>query len=263
VNDHSAATRRLSQVNARPIELGAGGDVRWAPLGDFNEDGHLDAFVAQPSIDTVRLMLGNGEGGFTAQSGIRIGPAGSVPYESALGDMNGDGHLDSVVANRTGGDVFVMLGDGHGGLTTRPSITVSEDDRDAVRYVKVGDLDKDGDLDAVLTAPRNSELVVRLADGEGGWTEQRHFDIGVETFDVELGDLNRDGNIDAFVSRNWDQNVQVMLGDGRGNFAPGQVMHQEQPAVMALGDFDGPTTPDGLPILGPGIPITADLDWLA
>src|SRR5947209_20480888 len=39
---------------------------------------------------------------------------GASPYSVAMGDFNGDGHLDLAVANGGSNDVSVLLGDGGG-----------------------------------------------------------------------------------------------------------------------------------------------------
>jgi hypothetical protein len=66
----------------------------------------------------------------------------------ALGDLDGDGDLDAVVANFGGQAETVWLNDGTGIFTARPT-TPSFGAGDS-RGVALGDLDGDGDLDAVV-----------------------------------------------------------------------------------------------------------------
>ena len=81
-------------------------------VGDFNGDGKADLALTNGAFGTVTVLLGNGDGTFTAAAS----PAtGSYPSFIALGDFNGDGKVDLAVAN---GDntVTVLLGNGDGTL---------------------------------------------------------------------------------------------------------------------------------------------------
>jgi hypothetical protein len=52
-------------------------------------------------------LLGTGLGSFQAQATFDVGFS---PYGVAVGDFNGDGHLDIVTANFFGNTVSVLLG---------------------------------------------------------------------------------------------------------------------------------------------------------
>jgi hypothetical protein len=74
-----------------------GGELRWAALADFDADGTLDAAV--PLWDSVRILLGDGRGGF--RSGSKLA-SGRDPYDVAVGDLDGDGQLDLVATSMAG-----------------------------------------------------------------------------------------------------------------------------------------------------------------
>jgi hypothetical protein len=51
-------------------------------------------------------------------------PTGTGPVAAVMGDLNGDGRTDLVVANRTAGTISVMLGNGNGSLQNKVDYTV-------------------------------------------------------------------------------------------------------------------------------------------
>jgi hypothetical protein len=74
-------------------------------VADLNRDGKNDVVAA--AGDGVRLMLGDGRGGFAP------GPeslTGRGVYRLDVADLNGDGKLDVVTSNNESGNVSVLLG---------------------------------------------------------------------------------------------------------------------------------------------------------
>jgi len=70
--------------------------------GDFNRDGKLDLAVANVGAQTVSILLGNGDGTFTATASSPV--TGTAPEGIAVSDLNNDGKLDIVVANHNSND---------------------------------------------------------------------------------------------------------------------------------------------------------------
>jgi hypothetical protein len=90
----------------------------WIALGDVDADGDLDVLVTFVDLfnnGTVSVRLNNGTGSFTAPAtNASIDTGGQRPYGLAMGDLDGDGDLDMLIANSLtgpsgGGNVTVRL----------------------------------------------------------------------------------------------------------------------------------------------------------
>ena len=224
-------------------------------LGDVDGDGDLDIVVANSPFSNSayysssrvsipgfnRVYLSNGTGGFTRGSDISTDddPSSSI----ALGDLDGDGNLDIVVAN-AGQVNKVYLGDGSGGFTAGTDISTDENDS---RSIALDDVDGDGDLDIVVanspfsfsysTGGGSSSRVsvpgfnrVYLSNGTGDFTDVIGSDISTDENDsnsIAVGDLDGDGDLDIVVANNGQVN-RVYKNDGMGGFTSGSDLSADE-----------------------------------
>jgi len=200
-------------------------------IADFNKDGNLDLAVANQCQDTscqngaVSVLLGNGNGTFqTAQS---FASAGYLTNSVAVGDFNGDGNPDLVLASQCQdttcqkGGVSVLLGNGNGTFQTAQSYSSAGSQADSVVAT---DLDGDGELDLVVsnlcqnTADCNNGVVSSLLGrGDGTFRAATPYSSGGQNaYSVVAGDFSGDGNTDVVVA-NGDS-TDVLLGNGDGSF---------------------------------------------
>ncbi len=109
--------------------------------------GLLAALLAAALSLQAPTAVAVGTGSFTAHPTTPSFGAG-YSMAVALGDLDGDGDLDALVANYFGEAETVWLNNGTGGFSAHP--TMPSFGAGNSYGVALGDLDGDGDLDAVV-----------------------------------------------------------------------------------------------------------------
>jgi hypothetical protein len=221
-----------------PPSYPAGTDIFSVVLADFNGDGKLDAAVtnvaqAGPSqAGSVSILIGNGDGTFKPPVSYAT-DLGSQAI--AVGDFNGDGKLDLVVANNGAGDVSILFGNGDG--TFQPAVNYAAGSYP--RSVAVGDFNGDGKLDIVVANFGANYFTLLLNNGDGTFRVS-NISLMYGGTAVAVGDLNGDGKLDLVVGNNGGPNgVSVLLGNGNGTFQAAQSFGPADVVALALADLNG------------------------
>ena len=216
-------------------------------VGDFSGDGKLDIAVANRYTNSVKILLGNGDGTFQTAANYAVG---SSPESVTVGDFNGDGKLDLAVANSYSNNVSILLGNGNGG-TFQTAVNY------AVGFspysVTVGDFNADGKLDlAVANYPSyysqsNSNVSILFGNGDGTFQDGVNCAFGRNPTSVAVGDFNGDGKPDLAVANcgynanlGYYQGVSILLGNGDGTFQTAvNYAVGSDPESVTVGDFNG------------------------
>lgn len=109
-------------------------------MGDWNEDGDLDAMVTLGGADVYRL-LGDGDCTFSGIVSADIGVGGLSVLETA--DLDLDGHLDVLAKGST--EIALLLGSGSGNFAPPVELGVGG----SIHDIAVGDFNADGTPDIV------------------------------------------------------------------------------------------------------------------
>jgi hypothetical protein len=193
-----------------------------AVVADFNGDGKPDIVTIGNSLSngTIRLYLGNGDGTFTATADTPFysGYMGSTSL--AVGDFNGDGKLDVVVAMEGSPQAYVLLGNGDG--TFGPAAGFGSVNQPF--GVAVGDFNGDGNLDLALSDFGTSSVAVLFGNGNGTFQQQIEYSANGYPEALVVADFNGDGYPDIAVANGGPYGgsaggVAVLLNNGNGTFA--------------------------------------------
>src|SRR6266496_1102705 len=231
---------------APPRDFVAGDNPQWVAVGDFNRDGIQDLAVASRGVapnpgTAVWVLLGNGDGSFQAARSYLVHVS---PVSVAVGDFNGDGLQDLVVANYDSSDVSVLLGNGDGTFRLPLNVPVGPPGS-APNCVAVCDFNGDGHDDLAVANYGNAtstSIAVLLGNGNGTFQAPVALTTGRFPLWVAVGDLNGDGRQDLAVA-NFSADVasvSVLLGNGDGTSAPAVVYTADFNALtVAVGDLNG------------------------
>lgn len=181
-----------------------GGEVK---LADLNNDGNLDIIAS--AGERIYTLQGNGNGTFQAAQTLAV-LNGARLRSFDVGDVDGDGDVDIVVANGVL-NTFSNNGSGSFGAATTRSVTDY-----SITRVRLADVNNDGLLDAVtagqfagtgVLGDERARLAVLTQAANGTYSVSYSRDFGTaavlagdQLADFAIGDLNNDGRVDIVIS---------------------------------------------------------------
>jgi len=161
----------------------------------------------------------------------------------SLGDIDGAGHLDIVLAKGRHWPLnnLILRNDGKGHFTT----TVLGDAADRTYTAALADLDGDGHLDIVVSNDRPDRKLVYLNDGKGNFRVAGTFgEPEWSTRYVTVADLNGDRRPDLIVANRSSNAANprpsfVCLNDGKGGFPTCTPLATQSATIVVASDLDG------------------------
>jgi hypothetical protein len=213
----------FSGGNSYALTSGIPGSVA---VGDFRGNGNLDLAVAEPALNTVSVLLGNGSGTFGNPADYVSG-SWTNPQSAAVGDFNGDGKLDLVMGNSGSNTVSVLLGNGDGTFGTAANYTTPG----TTNSVAVADFNRDGKLDLEVSGSYGVTALLGMGDG----TFATAWSYAASGFGpLAVGDFNRDGWPDLATANPNANSVSVLRNAADWSTAP-------QASSFVVSGFPSPT----------------------
>jgi hypothetical protein len=172
---------------------------------------------------------------------LLLEPTSETSANVSIGDVNADGRLDIVLAKGRHWPLVdrVLLGDGAGHFSVGYDLGKASDRSYSARLV---DMDRDGDLDVVLSNDAPDPKLVYLNDGAG------HFRVGStfgrpewETRNATVADVDGDGLPDIIVAnRSGDKGANyICLNKGGAHFdADCLAFSRESATTITAADFN-------------------------
>ena len=248
-------------------------DAYAVAIGDVNGDQMPDLVVANlyqgqsQQAGSASVLLGNGDGTF--QPAVNYSSGGYEADSVAIGDFNGDGVPDVVVANYcvsdqdcNVGSVGVLLGIGDG--TFQPVMTYNSGG-EYTRAVSTADLRGNGILDLIVANEfdgkgdsKHDAIDVLMGNGDGTFQPAVTYFSGGSLIDsVTAADMNGDGIPDLVVVGECQKigirigcggtgTVSILVGNGDGTFQSPVTYSSGgyEGSAIAIGDVNGDGRPD-------------------
>jgi len=216
------------------------GDVRSVLLEDFNHDGHLDVIRPHRLLTGLPILLGLGDGRFTAGPLVETGPSASA----AILDLNGDGHMDLLPPQIPLSFLNVLLGRGDGTFESISPPTYAAGPRPQVAVA--ADFSGDGVSDLAVTDfgttsdPTSNALWILDGVGDGSFGPAVTYPLFESRPDsLSSTDLNADGRSDIVLVSSTTSRISVRVNRGGGVFDSFQYVLGNTPIGMGVGDFNG------------------------
>lgn len=261
----SLKPRTSSRLRFRSFGDGLPKSGQWRDgfaIADMNGDGHPDLVhgPARKAPGTPVIFLGDGHGAWRRWAEARFPPRTYEYGDAQVGDVNGDGHPDVVLAMHLRG-LGALTGDGRGGFAdASDGLDFNADPAQAgfsSRAIRLTDWDGDGRLDilALGEGPRlvgpgaaggaqAAEGVVAYVHPGPRWERRDGGDRsrGIFGSSLALGDFDGDGRLDVATASGTLGNADIVsLHAADGGWAPTTVPVPPQSYVRAVAarDFDG------------------------
>lgn len=229
----------------------AGVRPRMTASGDLDGDLNPDLAVANLDSGDVSILLGNGDGSFEPAFSLDVT---GTPRALVLGRVDSDAHLDLAVCDFDAGQISLFLGRGDGSFGSERRI-VARGASSQPRSLALGDLNKDGKTDIVVSNSATDDITVLLGAGNGTFGAPKHFFAGNFPLDLVVADVDADTSPDVVLINGLDaddpgtgQNprVRTLFGKGDGTLEEragfGAYAVDPDPRALALADL----TTDGV-----------------
>ena len=202
---------------------------------DLNGDGLVDIVVGTTYQTQSRLFLGRGQGRFEEVTRTHLPQMPLSVGDLEVGDVDGDGDLDLVLAdwgpgnNMTngGGRTRLWVNDGQARFTDATDKRMPDIKVQFSWDLELSDVDNDADLDVLVSCKRCGGSYLFRNDGAGVFTDDpRGLPQYTNNYELEPMDLDGDGFLDLVTINDGEiakedsgnRREHVFRNDGKGSF---------------------------------------------
>lgn len=237
-----------------PVAITVSSTIQWVDgliLADVNEDGASDILATSANQNKLVYYLSSTTmDGTYSYSEVSVDGAIGGPGNVVAGDINGDDHLDLVVASYNNNKTQWYSGDGTGNFVAETDIESGT--TDGSYYIDVADFDADGDLDVLVGFANSQSLEIYYNQYDGSAPDPVStvsFIKDTQTVDsgnsfllaVAFADVNNDGTMDVVKLDNTSGDVEWFNKIKNGTSTANSVSDDsiiDRPGAFIVTDID-------------------------
>jgi hypothetical protein len=184
--------------------------------GVLGTNSKIDLVVGSTNSNHVGVITQNINGLFTETDYVATGL--SDTQSVAIGDFNGDNHLDFAVASLDAGttnNVAIFLNNGSGGFTLSQVLSVPHSQLASLTTFSAGTK-----TDLAVADAGSAKVTTLLNTGTGVFTIGTDYTVGATPVTIKAGQFNshNNANDDLVTADSTGGTVSVLLGNGNGTF---------------------------------------------
>lgn len=260
---NNSTTGSITSGSFEPkVDFTVGGNSPFVAIGDIDGDGKTDMVVVSRTGNVVSVFRNSSTPGSITASSFESKvdfAAGDGPDCVAIGDIDSDGKPDLVVTNYNSNTVSVFRNTSTTGTITLGSFAPKLDLATGLQpyFVGLGDLDKDGKTDLVISNYNSYSISIYRNNSTSGSITSGSFDprvdliSGSRPYGLAIGDLDGDNKPDVSIVSSDNAVVSVFRNlSSTGSitsysFAPKvDFATGIAPSFVTLGDINGDGKPD-------------------
>ena len=207
-------------------------------LGHLNNDDRIDIAVVNYINNSLGILFGRGNGEFSEMIKYSNESA-SYPTSLVIGDLNNGNRVDLIVALGGTNEIVSYYSNENSSLVEIRTYLLQS--CRSPRSIIIADLNKDNQLDLVLSCSHSDNLVVLFGNNNGeSWSEISYW-IGENSSPSRLtsGDFNNDGQLDIAVTVYESSKFVVFMSDYEADFVIERkysLSSGSRPISVAVGD---------------------------
>ena len=191
----------------RIVDVPVGNGPASVRAGDLDNDGDFDLAVSNGGSSNVTVLWNSGAASFRSQTEA-LGPGDVRPVSICLADIDQNGWLDIISANKNGDEVAILLNAGAASFSLVGPFSVGRDPQS----VAAADMNGDGLLDIVVANEDSynievlDNIMVLLNKGDSSFAPPVAYRVGERPYSVTAADLDNDGDMDlACAEEGWNE----------------------------------------------------------
>jgi hypothetical protein len=219
------AFKEVTQEVFGPVRMLA----RVIKVRDVNADGQADMIVGTTFQSQSQLYFGTGSGKFTNATTTHFPRIDSSIGDLEIGDIDGDGDLDVVLADwgpgspmsNIGGHTMLWLNDGTGHFSDATDTQMPDIRVKFSWELELVDIDNDYDLDILVSCKQCDGSFLFKNEGTGKFTDVTSHSLPQFTnnYDFEAMDINGDDYLDLVtINDGRDLAEHLFLNNQQGGF---------------------------------------------